>query len=89
MNLGSVSNQEHDHVVKQLEQAEGDAQGFMDDIARLTKALHAAKAHPDYTYIVAPAQSLVGPMEMEEGGWERNVDDPANNVDYCWRRKKE
>jgi hypothetical protein len=55
----------------------------IEDHPRLTTALHAAKAHPDYSYIVIPSDSR---MDMQ--GWE-HCHEASNPVDACWRRRKQ
>lgn len=53
----------------------------------LETALHAAKAHPEYSYIVCP----VGEFDSyaSEGTWERcrEAETPGND-DQCWRRRR-
>lgn len=70
------------------------------ELARLTTALHAAKAHPDYTYQVVPKGGMR--RACQPGGWttfdgknQLNAKDwepcPEADIvpsDECWRRRK-
>lgn len=56
---------------------------------RLTAALHKAKAHPDYTYLVVPVDSEFARLAVfDPQGWERNFEsDIVECNDECWRRR--
>ena len=59
------------------------------EIDRLTAALHAARVHPDYRYIVMQPASTVLIQLMQKNGWERcqeAQDLPLGNE--CWRRNR-
>ena len=61
-----------------------------EEIARLTAALHAAKAHPDFSYIVIPASDLHLFHKWREGeAWEPCPEATVAPGDECWRRRKE
>lgn len=61
----------------------------IEQLPRLTAALHAARAHPDFSFVTVPADR--GGMTMN--GFERCPEaETASNWcpgDECWRRKKE
>jgi hypothetical protein len=57
-----------------------------EEVARLTAALHAAKAHPDFSYIVIPPSTSVSPSAS---GWEPSPETPVAPGDTCWRRRAE
>lgn len=61
------------------------------EVARLTAALHAARAHPDYQYLIVPAGHMgaLGVAMRQEDGWEQCVEANVVPGDECWRRRKE
>ena len=67
---------------------------FLLENDRLTKALHAAEKHPDYSYITMPPGVRYGPNAETLGdlGYERNLEsetEQRKGIDECWRRRKE
>ena len=68
-----------------------------EQVNRLTNALHAAKAHPEFSYLVAPIGGMeharkVSPLVMDAHGWERNEESEtpeSKTVDEHWRRRKQ
>lgn len=74
--------------VAQLERGEGKPYTMIaaKELARLTAALHAARAHPDYEYMTAP--KLDNPVRpwLADNGWEL-CPEWASTIDECWRRR--
>jgi hypothetical protein len=58
------------------------------EIALLTKALHAVREHPDWSYQVVPATDNM--LNASGGGWELNPEWVGGACgDVCFRRRKE
>lgn len=57
----------------------------LDEIARLTAALHANRCHPDYVYIIVPRDSLVRPAPPE---WEECDAVDVAPGDVCLMRRR-
>jgi len=60
-----------------------------DELERLTACLHAAKAHPDFSYVTVPIKSAVQIREilLAGGGWELNKEADVAPGDESWRRR--
>lgn len=60
------------------------------EIVRLAAALHAAKAHPDYSYLTVPAGGMNQIYEAVTGGYERCQEaETPGAPDEVWRRRKD
>lgn len=58
-------------------------------LARLTAALHKAKAHPDYVYQTVPTVPANGHIDMARAGFEPCQEAAVTLGDEVWRRKRE
>ncbi|SRR6266704_820218 len=65
------------------------------EILRLTRALHAAQAHPDFTYASTCAATPAPPHAGHGHGWEPNRDHQHHGagrmprLSWYWRRRLE
>ena len=66
----------------------GSHDNLMEEIDRLTIALHTNRCHPDYLYFVVTIEN--SPMlPWEKMGYEHNTEYQAAPGEKCWRRRKE